>query len=160
MKHAFFILTSTLIALCSYSQTNSYLSQSDAIKILGQAAILTQDSVEKKGDAVRYWHTYTATKEESSTGKIGHLYFMFENYNNVLSAQKTYADIFSSNQNMPNLKKLNIGDEALRHTDHQNFDMIIVRKGNKIIRLKVNRLTSMTSSKDLLEVAEKITGLL
>ena len=170
MKHTLFILTTTLISLLSCSQTTNktgnqptgvgsinYISQSDAEKILGQAATLTESSVEENGNALKSRYTYTATSKEATTGKTGHLYFMFEKYNDEASAKKTFAGIISQNQNMPNIKKLSMGDEALRHTDNENFDMIIVRKGNKIIRLKVNKLTSMTSTKDLLITAEKIT---
>lgn len=56
------------------------------------------------------------------------------------------------------LNCLNQADaEKIGHTDNENFDMIIVRKGSKIIRLKVNKLTRMTSVNDLQLVAEKIT---
>ena len=50
-----------------------------------------------------------------------------------------------------------MGDEALQHSDNENFNMIIVRKGNKIVRLKVNKITGLTSAAALLATAEKIT---
>jgi hypothetical protein len=59
---------------------------------------------------------------------------------------------------MPDLKKTNIGDKALLHTDNNNFDLIIVRKNSKMIRLKVNKLTNLTSAKELLTTAKKITN--
>ncbi len=139
----------------------SCLDKTDAEKILGQPARLTENTTEKKDNVVKYRCTYTATEKEAGTRKTGHLYYMLEKYNNESSAQNVYAGIVAQNKDMPNLKALNnIGDEALRHTDNQNFDMIIARKGNKIIRLKVNKLTAMTSVNDLQIVVEKIIAIL
>jgi len=50
-----------------------------------------------------------------------------------------------------------LGDEAMRHTDIENFDLIIIRKGNKLIRLKINKLTSLTDTSELKMIAKKLT---
>jgi len=137
----------------------SCLNKTDAEKILGQPATLTENTIEEKDDAVKYRCTYTATKNEAATGKTGNLYYMFEKYTNETSAKIVYAGIVAQNSNMPNFKTLNsIGDEALRHTDNENFDMIIVRKGDMILRLKVNKLTAFTSVTDLQTVAKKLAA--
>ena len=80
----------------------------------------------------------------------------------LIDLKKTYelklADILKQNENMPGLKKLNkIGDQAFLHTDNKNFLIIISRKGNKIVRLKVNKLTSMTSLNELQNISKAIT---
>jgi len=135
------------------------LNQADAEKILGQAASLTENRMEQKADAIKYRCTYTAIQKEAVSGKTGHLYYMFEKYKNDSLAKNVFDEIVFQNTNMANFNVLdNIGDNAIRHTDNENFDMIIVRKGSSIIRLKVNKLTRMTSANDLRLVAEKITG--
>lgn len=136
----------------------NYVKKSDVEKILGEAASLTDSSTEKTNKAVKHRFTYTADHSETGSGKTAHLYCMFEKYADEQSAKNTYANIISQNQNMPNLTKINnVGDEAFRHTDNLNFDMMIVRKGNKIIRLKVNKLTATTSTKELQLVMQKVT---
>jgi hypothetical protein len=101
---------------------------------------------------------YTAVKADTKTNRLGHLYCLFEKYDNERSAQNVYKGIFTSNQNMPNLLKIhNLGEEASRHTDFANFGMIIIRKGNKIIRLNINKITSMASKSKLEIIAKKLT---
>jgi len=135
------------------------LEKADAEKILGQPARITENTTEKTDSSAKYRCTYTADRTEASSGKLGHVYYMFETYRSENVSKKVYTQIFSQNASMPHLDTIkNLGDEALRHTDNENFDMIIVRKGNKIVRIKVNRLTKMTSAFELLVVAEKITA--
>jgi hypothetical protein len=170
MDKALIIPIFLLLSILSYGQSGTIvkgtaalncLNQADAEKILGQAASLTENRMEEKDNAVKYRCTYTAIQMETVTGKTGHLYYMFEKYKNDSLAKKVFDDIKFQNTNMANFNVLhNIGDDAIRHTDNENFDMIIVRKGSKIIRLKVNKLTRMTSATDLQLVAEKITGTL
>jgi 5-methylcytosine-specific restriction endonuclease McrBC regulatory subunit McrC len=77
----------------------------------------------------------------------------------VDAAQKGYADILEQNKNVLGLKKLHeIGHQALLHTDNENFLMIIAQKDNRIVRLKVNKLTSMTSLKELQDISKIITA--
>jgi len=164
MKKISISLACLFLAILSCGQTVSNtsiscLNKADAEKILGQPATLTENTTEEKDNAVKYRCTYTATKSEATTGKTGHLYYMFEKYVSQASAKVVYAGILAQNRNMPNFKTLNsIGDEALRHTDNENFDMIIVRKDDKILRLKVNKLTALTSIKNLQIIAEEITA--
>ena len=50
-----------------------------------------------------------------------------------------------------------LGDEAYFHSDGENFYFILVRKGLKMIRMKVNKITSNTSVAEFNRVARKIT---
>ncbi len=135
------------------------ISRTDAEKILGQHSRLSNSSVETKNKSREYKYTYTANETEAGTGKLGHLYYMFEQYNDEESAIKVYNEIFEQNSRSAGFGRLsNMGDQALIHTDHENFKLIILRKGNKIIRLKVNRLTRLTSSEAMLSVVGKIAG--
>ncbi|HKO78603.1 MAG TPA: hypothetical protein VJU52_15410 [Flavobacterium sp.] len=136
----------------------SCLSQTDAEKVLGQTAKLTESSSENKNGIKKYRCTYTANIIDTKTNKTGNLYYLLEEYKNTNSSQVVYSDILKQNENMPGLKKLNkIGDQAFLHTDNKNFLIIISRKGNKIVRLKVNKLTSMTSLNELQNISKAIT---
>ncbi|MCZ4244845.1 hypothetical protein [Pedobacter punctiformis] len=137
---------------------NVCITQADAEKILGQSAKLTENSSESKNGITKFRCTYTTNITGS---KISNLYYLLEEFKNITSAQKTYTSILKQNENMPGLKKLNEpGDQAFLHTDNENFLMIIVRKNNKILRLKVNKLTNMTSSKELQNISKAITATL
>ncbi|HSZ86981.1 MAG TPA: hypothetical protein VK787_13190 [Puia sp.] len=157
MKKTFFILIAVVFVSLSYSQSkknNICIAQTDAEKILGQPAQLTQNSSEVKNGIDQQKCTYTANAKEN---KISNLYFMFEKYNNAKSAHKAYQNILSQNANMQELKRIeNIGDEAFIHTDDANFLMIICRKENKMLRLKVNKLTSTTSIDEMKKTAMKL----
>jgi len=163
MKNKLLLLFSLTITLSGFSQSvkkagDKCLSLSDAEKILGQKAALTESSSEVKDDASKQRCTFTATTIDPETNNLGHLYYMFEKYDNELSAQNVYKSILTGNQNMPNLQRINqLGDEAMRHTDFENFDLIIVRKGNILIRLKINKLTSLTDASELQTIAKKLT---
>ena len=50
----------------------------------------------------------------------------------------------------------NMGDEAYFHTDNQNFYFIMARKGNRMIRMKVNKVTSKTSLEQFYAAAQKM----
>jgi hypothetical protein len=142
MKNILCVLLTFPIALLCVAQvdtkaSDSCLSLSDAEKILGQKSALTENSSEVKDNMLKFRCTYTADKTDTKTNKLGHL---------------------TTNQNMPNLQRINdLGDEAFRHTDFENFDMIIIRKGNKLFRLKINRITSMTDTNELQIIAKKLT---
>jgi hypothetical protein len=157
MKKIFLILTVVIFVSASYSQSkqnNICIAQTDAEKILGQPAQLTQNSSEVKNGIDQQKCTYTANAKEN---KISNLYFMLEQYTNAESAHKAYQNILSQNANMQGLKKIsNIADEAFIHTDDANFLMIICRKENKMLRLKVNKLTSVTSSEEMKKAAVKL----
>ncbi len=170
----FIILASSAISLQAFSQVDKaantkdtrgntvhYLSRTDAEKILGQPATLTESTVEKSSNVAKYNCTFTANDSMAAGNRTAHLYYAIELYYNEASAKNVYAGIFAQNAAMPNLKKQGgLGDEALLHTDNQNFALLIVRKGAKILRLKVNRLTKRTSERELLAVAaNQLSGL-
>jgi hypothetical protein len=141
------------------AKSDSCLAQNDAEKILGQTAKLTESSSENKNGVTKFRCTYTANIIDLKTNKKSNLYYLLEKYKNVTSSQKAYSDIFVQNENMPGLKKISkIGDQAFLHTDNENFLMIISMKNNKILRLKVNKLTSKTSLNELLNISRTITA--
>ncbi|MDB5156619.1 MAG: hypothetical protein JWR50_1326 [Mucilaginibacter sp.] len=116
-------------------------TKSDANKILGSPSHLT-DCVVKKDS---YLCGYQTDAADQKTGKIGALYFFFESYNDMADANKRYEDVYRSNQ-AHGMEKVNLwGEEALYHTDHQKFDLMMVRKGKYVFSIKINKRTSTTS---------------
>jgi hypothetical protein len=134
------------------------LSEAEASRILGQSAERMESTVaEREGGVERFTCIFTATTDDPKTRKRGNLYYMLEVYPDSTAAHKTYAEIVASNVHMPGQHTLaNLGREAWEHTDRENFYLLLVRERNMLLRIKINKLTSLTSQKDLKEVVREI----
>lgn len=136
----------------------NFFKESDAEKILGEQAHLTDSSSTIKEDTLEYKCTYTANSKDLKTGKTGVVYFLFEQYAKVSIAEEVYSSIRAANENHEGFKVLHdMGDEAYFHSDGQNFYFILVRKGEKMLRMKVNKTTSTTSLDEFNLIAKDIT---
>lgn len=133
------------------------LSLREAEQLLGQGAHLS-DSSYTAGVAILSWNlVYTADSADEKTGKTGNVYFMYEEYETIEDAQRTYADIKMGNGKHEGFKVLQgMGDEAYFHGDGENFMFILVRKGAKMFRMKVNKVTGKTSADSFNAVAANI----
>jgi hypothetical protein len=129
----------------------------DAEKILGEKGQLSNSSTKTTSEVTTYRCAYTANSKEQKKGKTGNVYFLFENYNQVDSARKKYSFIKTANEKHGIKVIDNLGDEAYFHTDKENFYFIMVRKGNKVYNMKVNKITSTTSLVEFNLIAKKIT---
>jgi hypothetical protein len=127
------------------------LGRTDAEKILGLPAHQIESSAATNDDIVKYQCTWEATKEEVKSN----LYYISESYATNDLAHQVFADILSANHNPGQSRPDGIGDEAWFHSDGSNFCLIIVRKGNKMLRIKVNKLTKDTSIEELKRVARE-----
>jgi hypothetical protein len=136
-------------------------TKSDAEKILGEPAHLKDSSTTIKVDTLEYKCAYIANSKDPKTGKTGAVYFLFEQYAQLSSAKKTYSSIKTANENHEGVKTLHdLGDEAYFHSDGENFYFILVRKAEKMFRMKVNKITSTTSLDEFDLVAKNITAAL
>jgi hypothetical protein len=129
----------------------------DAEKILGEKAHLTDSNQNNKSNVSIYQCTYKSDSADAKTGKTGAIYVMIEDYSEIESAKKTYSGIMESNRKNGITELDGLGDEAYFHTDNQNFYFVLVRKGNRMLRMKVNKITSVTSLEEFNRVANKIT---
>ena len=128
------------------------LSLQEAERILGETCALKESGNEAKNGG----HKYSSTHSGAANGK-NNLYFIFESYESENAAIKTFETFKSSNQTFEGFEILkDFGDEAFFHTDKENFGLIIARKGNEMIRLKVNKLNSKTSMVEMKKVAAEI----
>lgn len=153
----FAFATLTLLGQAQKGVSTDCLSQSDAEIVLGHAATLTESSSIKKNGIRRSRCTYSATSRDSVTQKLGNVYYLFERFEGVDECAKAYHGILTSNDNLPGFTVLkSIGDEALFHTDNTNFALIVARKKNRMLRIKINKLTSTTSLPELKNISAKL----
>jgi hypothetical protein len=134
------------------------LSLNDAEKIIGVPAHLKDSASIIKDNVTIFNSTFTANAWEKSTGKTANIYFMYEQYPFDTAAKRVFTSIKRSNQNHGIKVLHDLGDEAYFHSDNQNFYFIMVRKGSKMIRMKVNKITSSTSLDSFYLIANKITS--
>jgi hypothetical protein len=142
---------------------------SDAEKIMGEpgrlvnsetvAAGMGRESSPKdsvfhiKKTASFYGCAYEANKKDEKTGRPGKIYFLVEEYPNVVSASTVYSYYKRSNEHHDGFKELKLADEAW----FGNSPLFVyVRKANKLMIMKVNGMTSKTSSDGFNEVVKKI----
>ena len=159
MRNAILISGLVLISLINYAQTCSLISQQEAEKILGRPAHLSAHTTETRDHILQHRCTYTANDQETDRERQSNLYYMLEEYENSSDAEKSFKNLLSKNAGMQGLSALKgFGDEAIIQTDNDHFQLIIVRKSAKMIRLKVNKVTKTTSLDELKRVTKKITG--
>jgi hypothetical protein len=133
------------------------LTLSYAEKIMGEPSELTCNTFIKKEDTLEYKCDYTAISKNEITGKTGKLYFMYEIYASVAAAENAYTSIYKANSGHQGVEIVTgIGDEAYYHSDGKNFYFSLVRKDEKMFRMKLNKVTSHSSEADFKEVTKLI----
>lgn len=132
-------------------------TRADAERIMGSATHTTDSVVKHEANSTSYLCGFKTDKTDPQSGKIGATYFLFEDYKNVDGAVKRYSDVYISNKNNGVQKVDHLGDEAFYHTDNENFDLMMVRKGRYVFNIKVNKRTSTTSLNELKKTVKRIT---
>jgi hypothetical protein len=135
------------------------LTTQEAERILGESCQLKESSNSLENGGHKYKSTYLANSSDEKLNKIIALNFMFESYGDEKDAQKMFETFKLSNEKLERFEIINnIGDEGFFHTDNKNFYLIIVRKGNELVRFKVNKITTKTSLIELKKVANDLVG--
>lgn len=133
------------------------LTLTDAKKIMGEPAKLTGNAYKKKGDTLEYTCEYTALAQDAITSKTGKLYFMYEKYKGVAAAANAYKAIYQANSRHQGVEIVSgLGNEAYYHTDLTGFYFFLVRKNEKMFRMKLNKITSHSSETEFKAVAKRI----
>jgi hypothetical protein len=131
-------------------------SLSEAEKIFGESAHLKDSSTKTNNKGLIYQCEYKSNTKDTANRSI---YFMFENYKEVSAAKQAYSFIRSANENHEGIKVLkNVGDEAYFHSDYEGFYFILARKGTKMMRMKVNKITRNTSQQEFHRVTKNIVA--
>jgi hypothetical protein len=133
------------------------LTLTDAKKIMGEPARLTDNSFTKKGDTLEYKCEYTALAQDAVTSKTGQLYFMYEKYKGIAAAANAYKAIYQGNSRHKGVEIVSgLGSEAYYHTDQTGFYFFLVRKNEKMFRMKLNKVTSHSSQTEFKAAARRI----
>jgi len=141
----------------SVAIASKLLTLSDAEKIMGEPAELTCNTFVIKGDTSEYKCDYTALSQDTINRKTGKLYFMYEAYATVDAAKNAYVSIYQANRTHEGVEMVTgLGDEAYYHTDGTAFYFFLVRKGAKMFRMKLNKITSHSSETEFKNVAKHV----
>lgn len=134
-----------------------YLSLEDAGKILAQPVKTVENKEIAENNAKRFDCVYSAVSENQKNDFELRIYFSFEEFPDEIEAKKVYQTIWNSNKDHAGIEILkDVGDEAYFHTDGENFNFIMARKGKSTIRFKVRRAIKTTSIEALKSVSKKI----
>jgi hypothetical protein len=145
------------IEIDSTAIASKLLTLSFAEKIMGEPAKLTCNSFIKKGDTLEYKCDYTSLSQDEITSKSGKLYFMYEVYASVTAAENAYTSIYQANSGNEGVEIVSgLGDKAYYHSDGTNFYFYLVRKNEKMFRLKLNKVTIHSSKVEFKEVTRLI----
>jgi hypothetical protein len=129
-----------------------FLSFADAEKILGQPVELITNSWNFAEGKTRLDCTYRGVEKDKVSGKDINLYFSSEQQNPPV---KQAHEVFESSYrkiNEPDIfvgKLSGIGDEAFLISNPPHFHFMMVRKGETIFRIKLNKAGKDTSLEEL-----------
>lgn len=137
-----------------------FLSYADAEKILGQSVRLIENISKVEGDVRKSDCVYTGVSKDKVSGKDINLYFSLEQQEQNPTVEQA-RQVFESTYRKINEPELSvqvlsgIGDEAFSISNPSNFHFIMVRKGEIIFRIKLNKATEKTSLEELKAFAKK-----
>jgi hypothetical protein len=151
------VCLSVAVCLC-FGQNHCLLSQKDAEKILGLPALLFADSSEIYNHIIKNRCSYTANDQHPNKNNESNLYYLMEEYPNISDAENSFKYILSQNEGMPGIHALSgvDADEAIIQTDTVNFQLIMARRSDKILRIKVNKLTPFSSLVEMIRTTKNI----
>jgi len=128
-----------------------FFTRQNAVKILGTDVTWTgTDSTESEP---KKWSCTFVSKESADGPKV---YFGLHRFTDADKAREEFDAIVESNKNHAGFERWNgPGDDALVHTDGANFQFVMVRKGIRSFRIKVNA-SGTTSLENVKLVAEDL----
>lgn len=128
-----------------------FFTRQNAEKILGTEVSWTgTDATE--GEPKKW--TCTFTSKQNAEGPK--LYFGLHRFATGEKAREEFEGIVSSNKGHEGFEKFEgLGDDAIIHADGSNFQLVVVRKGVRSFRIKVNPADS-TSIENVKSVAANI----
>jgi hypothetical protein len=164
MKTLLFVVALLIVKFSLFAQggakVGSCLAKADAEKIIGQPSRLVESKSTTNNGVGEVRCTFMAIEADSKTGKRVNLYYRLVEYSTAEQAHDTLQKFDNSNKNNAGWTRVTgIGDEAISHTDKENFQLVIIRKRNKMVFMKVNKITAFTAPLDtLLAVGEMVAN--
>lgn len=151
-------------SICEKMKPCQLLAQSDAERMLGQSARLTQDTSELRGDVRQCLCAYKGVSTDPATGHDCQLFFSLEEREANPSAEQASQVLVSTKEANAHDKSIwdlkGVGDEAFLLSNDSNSHLIMARRGAIILRLQVKRAAGAKSSEELKAFAEKVSKLL
>lgn len=137
-----------------------FFTRQNAVKILGTDVKWTGSDVTEAEP--KKWTCTFVSRESANGSKV---YFGLHRFTTAEKAREEFDAVLESNKNHAGFEKWNgIGDDAVVHSDGQNFQLVMVRKGTRSFRIKVNPSgsTSLENVKavalDLVRKMEEMEG--
>jgi len=137
-----------------------FFTKANAVKIIGTD--VTWTGTDSTANEPRKW-TCTFVSKDAVEGPK--LHFVLHRFTSTEAVRDEFDSVVSSNKNLAGFERWDgIGDDALVHTDGANFQLIMVRKGIRSFRIKVNPAgsTSLENVKlvaqDLIKKMEELEG--
>jgi len=119
------------------------LSIGEAERILGSQGHLEKDTAYLDNGTKAYQSAFYDDSPDPATGKTGTLYFMYEEYQTADAASSFLESTLKANNIDPTEGVLKDGDARIYYlAGGKVVRMAMILKGNRLIRLKVNRVTS------------------
>lgn len=133
------------------------LTLQEAQQVLGESCLLKEEASSVTDGGHKYTSTYLSNSSDEKSGNVIALYYSFESYKDEAAASALFKTFKDSNRYADGFELMdNLGDECFFHSDNQNFYLIVARKGNELVRLKVNKITSRTSSTEMKKIASAL----
>lgn len=134
-----------------------FITNADAGKILEKPSYLKDSTYRYANGLLRYTFDYLASRIDSTSK--GRIFFTYEQYKNDSFSKDIYQSIKTENEKLGSLTAIkNIGDEGFFQKDSQGQPFIIIRKNNKVYKLRVFYVTSDTSLNEAINVIKKIVA--
>lgn len=113
-----------------------FFTHDNAMKVLGGQSIGTDGGMTENAEGRSWKCTFTPKDGGESSPR---LFFMIMKSTSEEAAKSTFQIIRDSNKTHNGFEEWSgIADEAIVHSDAPNFHFVMVRKGLKTIRIKVN----------------------
>lgn len=156
-----FIIALIVPFFCSFTLpgelSDMVLTKADAEKIMGEPVALTEEKKELKDGVTKNYITYTALHKEALTNRPIALYSNFQEFKDSDLAKNAYSAITKNNAQMSGHSSVSgIGDEAWYHSDGENFGLIMVRRNEKLLIIKINKTTKTFSREELMSVCRRL----
>ncbi|MEQ1763266.1 MAG: hypothetical protein ABL984_08995 [Pyrinomonadaceae bacterium] len=128
-----------------------FFTRENATRILG--GDVTWTGTDATDSEPKKWTCTFVSKEVADGPKI---YFALHRFTSADTARGEFDTIVQSNKNNAGFEKWQgVGDDAIVHSDGSNFQFVMVRKGIRSFRIKVNPAGS-TSLENVKQVAESL----
>lgn len=135
------------------------LGTEDAARILGNRSRLEKVTAYEGEGAKVYQSAFRDDWHDPATGKTGILYYMYEEYLDADAAKTFLAATLNANRiNPANGIRTASGAELHYMAGGEVVRMVMVLKGNRLIRLKVNQVTSRYRLAELEQVAGELAN--